>query len=121
MWRYDNKFGAYSNYLELYQYWRGMSDQYGDRFYLNGVGTGYFVTVKTIVNLGSDTSDGRVRVFLNGSLKLDRNFRFLGGGQSWKLNRWVHSTFYGGNDGNWAPTVGTSLMLDNMRVANYEF
>jgi hypothetical protein len=73
------------------------------------------------VNLGTSTSDGRLKVWVDGVQKIDRGFRYLASGANWKLNGMLFHTFYGGNEASWAPTANTYLMLDNDRVNSVAF
>jgi hypothetical protein len=107
--------------LELYQYWRNQAGSCGDQFYLQGCEAGRWYTIKMRVNLGSSTTDGNVKVWVNGVEKLNRNFRYLASGASWKLNGMMFHSFMGGNTSSWAPNADTYLMIDNYRVDDNAF
>ncbi len=112
---------ATGGYIELYHYWRNQAGTYGDQLYLQNVEAGHWYTVKMRVNLGTSTSDGRLKVWVDGVQKIDRGFRYLASGANWKLNGMLFHTFYGGNEASWAPTANTYLMLDNDRVNSVAF
>jgi hypothetical protein len=111
-----------SPYLELYLYWRGQSGTYGDSIVLQtGITTNTWYTLKQRVRLGTTSSDGNVTVWINGAQKLNRNFRFLASGKTWKLNGIMHHAFMGGGDSSWAPTADRYLILDNFKVNSTAF
>jgi hypothetical protein len=122
MWRKDpTRSTPNGGYIELYHYWRNQAGTYGDQLYLQDVVAGRWYTIKIRVNLGTSTSDGRLKVWVDGVSKIDRAFRYLASGASWKLNGTMFHMFYGGNDSSWAPTADTYLMLDNFRVNSVAF
>ncbi len=117
MWRRDSRFSAEpQNYLELYLYWRHQTEKYGDRFFAQCVEAGRTYRIKLRVDLGTPDADGAVRLWIDGELRVDRAFRFLGPGQSWKLTQYMHNVFYGGNDATWAPTRDQHLLLGPVHV-----
>ena len=117
MWRRDTRFSrAPQDYLELYLYWRNQSDKYGDRFFAQTVEAGHAYRVKLRVDLGTPDTDGAVRIWIDGILRVERSFRFLGPGQDWKLTQYMHDVFYGGSDATWAPEHDQTLLLGPVRV-----
>jgi hypothetical protein len=109
-------------YLELYHYWRNQTTSCGESYVLQtGITTNTWYTIKVRVNLGTTTSDGYVKCWVNGVEKTSRSFRYLGSGQSWKLNGLMFHSFMGGNDSSWAPTADTYLMIDNFKVDDNQF
>ena len=122
MWRRDPRFSPEpQDYLELYLYWRNQSGKYGDRFFAQAVEAGRTYRLKLRVDLGSPDADGAVRVWIDGVLRVDRAFRFLGPGQAWKLTHYMHEVFYGGNDPTWAPVRDQHLRLGPVRVDTRPF
>jgi hypothetical protein len=108
-------------YLELYQYWRNQTGDCGEQVYLQDVQAGVWYTIKIKVNLGSSTADGNVKVWVNGTQKLSKNYRYLASGQSWKLNGMMFHSFMGGNTSSWAPTEDRYLIIDNYKVDDNAF
>jgi hypothetical protein len=122
MWRHDTQFSREPrNYLELYLYWRNQSEKYGDRFFAQAVEAGRTYRLKLQVDLGTPDADGAVRLWIDGVLRVERSFRFLGPGQDWKLTQYMHNEFYGGNDPTWAPTRDQHLLLGPVRVDTRPF
>lgn len=118
MWRRDTRFSAEPrNYLELYLYWPMQSEKYGDRFFVQEVEAGQTYTIKLQVELGTPETDGTVRMWIDGALRLERRFRFLQPGQDWKLTQYMHNVFYGGNDPTWAPARDQHLLLGPVHVS----
>ncbi|MGL4632773.1 MAG: polysaccharide lyase [Leadbetterella sp.] len=108
-------------YLELYHYWRGQTTSCGESYYLQGVTTGQWYTIKIRVNLGTTSSNGYTKVWVNGVEKKNISKRYLGSGQSWKLNGTMFHMFMGGNASSWAPNSDRYLMLDNVKVDDNQF
>lgn len=122
MWRRDSRFSPKpQSYLELYLYWQNQTDKYGDRFFAQAVEAGHTYRIKLRVELGTPETDGQVRLWIDGSLRLTRSVRFLAPGQDWKLSRYMHNVFYGGNDATWAPAHDTHLLLGPVRLDAKEF
>jgi hypothetical protein len=103
-------------YLEFYHYWRNQSSQYGERIPLQKVAVGQWYTIKMRISVGTSTSDGRARVWINNVLRYDQNFRYVKPNDSWKLNGIMFHLFYGGNTPEWAPNADTYLILDNFKL-----
>jgi hypothetical protein len=117
MWRRDRRFSAEPrDYLELYLYWSLQSEKYGDRFFVQEVAAGRTYDIRLQVELGTPETDGHVRIWIDGVLRLERAFRFLQPGQEWKLTQYMHNVFYGGNDASWAPLRDQHLLLGPVRV-----
>jgi hypothetical protein len=109
-------------YLELYHYWRNQPNSCGESYVLQtGINTNTWYNIKIRVNLGTTTTDGYVKCWVNGVEKTSRQFRYLASGQSWKLNGLMFHSFMGGNDQSWAPTADTYLMIDNFKVDDNQF
>ena len=122
MWRRDKRFSAQpQNYLELYLYWRNQPEKYGDRFFVQQVEAGHTYRIKLSVELGTPEADGRVRLWIDGALRLTQSFRFLAPGQDWKLTQYMHDVFYGGDGPGWAPARDQHLLLGPVRVDSREF
>lgn len=122
MWRRDARFSPEpQTYLELYLYWPSQTEKYGDRFFVQGVEAGQTYTIKLQVELGTPESDGAVRIWIDGTLRLEQNFRFLQPGQDWKLTQYMHNVFYGGNDPTWAPARDQHLLLGPVHVSARPF
>ena len=122
MWRRDNRFSPETqNYLELYLYWRNQSEKYGDRFFVQGVEAGHTYRIKLQVELGTPDRDGTVRIWIDGTLRFEKPFRFLASGQEWKLTQYMHNVFYGGNDPTWAPARDQHLLLGPVKVSATPF
>ncbi len=122
MWRRDNRFSTeIQNYLELYLYWTTQTEKYGDRFFVQGVEAGKTYTMKLQVVLGTPDTDGTVRMWIDGALRLEKHFRFLQPGQDWKLSQYMHNVFYGGNDPTWAPARDQHLLLGPVHVSAKPF
>jgi len=117
MWRRDNRFSAeIQNYLELYLYWPKQSEKYGDRFFVQQVEAGRTYLIKLQVELGTPETDGTVRIWIDGTLRLEKKLRLLQPGQNWKLTHYMHDVFYGGNDSTWAPVHDQHLLLGPVKV-----
>jgi len=123
MWRRDDRFspGRVQNYLELYLYWRGQTETYGDRTFAQIVEPGRTYRLTLRIELGTPETDGTVRLWIDGALRVERSVRFLGPGQSWKLSQYMHNVFYGGNDPTWAPAHDQHLLLGPVRVDTQPF
>jgi hypothetical protein len=123
MFRRDPKHntGSTGGYIELYQYWQGQASTYGDSVFLQNVNAGSWYIIKQRVQLGTSTSDGRIRVWVNGTKKIDKNYRYLKSGQTWKINGIMQHVFCGGNTSAWGPVSDRYLMLDNMKVSKTVF
>ncbi len=117
MWRRDARFSEQPKaYLELYLYWRDQTEKYGDRFFAQEVEAGRTYALKLEVTLGTPERDGRVRLWVDDAVRIDRPFRFLGPGQTWKLSQYMHNVFYGGNDPSWAPLNDQFLLLGPVEI-----
>ena len=117
MWRRDTRFSDEpQNYLELYLYWPGQTEKYGDRFFAQAIAADRSYHLKLRVDLGSSDTDGSVKLWIDDKLQIDRPFRFLTPGQDWKLTQYMHHVFYGGNDSTWAPARHQRLLLGPVRV-----
>jgi len=122
MWRRDSRFSKESqNYLELYLYWRQQTEKYGDRFFAQTVEAGRTYRITLRVDLGTPQTDGAVRLWIDGALRVERAFRFLAPGQDWKLTHYMHNVFYGGNDPTWAPARDQHLLLGPVEVDTQPF
>ena len=122
MWRRDSRFSPKpQTYLELYLYWRNQTEKYGDRFFAQQVEAGRTYRIKLRVELGTPDTDGRVRLWIDDTLRLTQSVRFLAPGQDWKLSHYMHDVFYGGNDATWAPARDQHLLLGPVRVDPREF
>lgn len=122
MWRRDTRFSAAPrSYLELYLYWRQQTEKYGDRFFVQEVEAGRTYRIKLRVELGTPAKDGAVRMWIDGALRLEKSFRFLGPGQTWQLTQYMHNVFYGGNDRTWAPARAQRLLLGPVKVDTRPF
>lgn len=108
-------------YLELYHYWRGQKGIYGDQLYLQNCESGNWYTIKMRVNIGSSNTDGNLKVWMNGTEKINKSFRYLANDANWKLKGVMFHSFYGGNTEEWAPSDDTYLILDNIKVDDDAF
>jgi hypothetical protein len=122
MWRRDKRFSSeVQNYLELYLYWPKQSEKYGDRFFVQKVEAGHKYLIKLQVDLGTPDTDGTIRMWIDGALRLEKKFRLLQPGQDWKLTQYMHNVFYGGNDATWAPAHDQHLLLGPVKVSATPF
>jgi hypothetical protein len=122
MWRRDTRFSRTpQNYFELYLYWRNQAEKYGDRFFAQTVEAGRTYRLKLRVDLGTPDTDGAVRLWIDGVLRVERPFRFLGPGQDWALTHYMHDVFYGGSNATWTPVHDQYLLLGPVRVDTRPF
>jgi hypothetical protein len=119
MFRRDPK--QKGNYIELYHYWRNQTGKYGDQLFLQNVNSGVWYTLKIRVNLGTDTTDGKLQVWVDGKEKINKAIRYLAPQADWKMNGMLFHTFMGGNEPFWAPDADTHLMIDDIRVDDKQF
>jgi hypothetical protein len=122
MWRRDTRFSREpQNYLELYLYWRRQSGKFGDRFFAQTVEAGRTYRLKLRVDLGTPEIDGAARLWIDGVLRVERSCRFRGPDQDWKLTRYLHDEFYGGDDPTWAPLRDQHLLLGAVQIDTRPF
>jgi hypothetical protein len=108
-------------YIELYQYWRGQKGTYADQVFLQTVTTGTWYKIKQRIRLGTQTSPGRIQIWVNDVPRCDKYYQYLSAGKTWRINGVMQHVFMGGDKPEWAPTKDTYLILDNQRVDTVAF
>lgn len=106
----------------LYLYHMDKPHTYGEDMQLTtGSGDVYFqkgqwyqIIERVKINTGNNY-DGEVQVWINGEQALLRtNIRFVNNGD--QVDTLYFSTFHGGNDASWAPSVDCHVWYDDMRI-----
>jgi hypothetical protein len=128
MWRKELKrnstTSANGGYLELYQYWKDQKTVdpggCGGRFILQNCEAGQWYTIKIRVNLGSSTTNGFTKVWVNGVERHNKPYRFIDS-KDWNIDGMMWHAFYGGNDSTWAPTQDRYFIIDNYKADDNAF
>ena len=115
MW--DNK-GS----LSLYLYHLDQKTDYGDRFQLKAKAIpGQWLTLSQVVQVNTPgQADGRIRVWVNEKLSLDRKGLRLRGRVKPEValvDQFLFSTFHGGSTKDWAPRRDSHARFDDFHVA----
>lgn len=124
MWR---KNGA----LEQYVYFVDQSGKYGDSFKWNlsekiptkklTTNQWHELTTKITLNSvsieGQGDKNGRIQSWFNGELVLDIDTLRLRSFASQQIDQLYISTFYGGHDPSWGPSVESFIRFDNFLVS----
>ena len=111
MWREEGRLIAYPYHL-------GQAGDCGDVVELGcSAQVGEWIRMTQFVRVnGADASDGILRVWVNGDLKLDRrDFEFRTGDAA-PVNRFLFSTFFGGSTLEWAPSIDCRAKFDDFRI-----
>ena len=118
MWR-GNKDGTANLVLYSYAADRTQNLPYGDDYPLSGfdVPTGQWIdlTMEVTVNSTSSASDGSVRVWADGVLRLQRdNIQWQSTGSDPAVQALSYASFYGGNSSAWSPGQTTYVQFKNV-------
>ncbi len=113
MWR-GNKDGTAKMVAYSYAADRGQHLPYGDDYPFEGfeipVGEWFDITLEVKTNSSTGVSDGSLRAWTNGQLRLHReNIGWQTSGSQPAVQKLVFTTFYGGNDTSWAPSHTTYI------------
>lgn len=60
-------------------------------------------------------------MWIDGALRPEKSFRFLGPGQTWQLTQYMHNVFYGGNDRTVGLARAQRLLLGPVKVDTRPF
>lgn len=108
-----------TNNAILYLYYLDQTSIYGDNVSTNQViekDKWYRLTQEIVVN-DPDQYNASIRVWLNGRLVIEKkNFR-LRIAPNGLIDSFYFSTFFGGNDASWAPTVDCKAYFDDIVVS----
>ncbi len=109
MWR-GNKDGTAHLAVYAYSSDRTQNLPYGDDYPLQEfqipVGEWFTITMEVTANSNTGASDGRVRVWADDVLKLQReNIHWQARGAEPTVDRIMYATFHGGNSVKWAPST----------------
>jgi len=115
MWSDGGKLGLYLYHLD-------QKTQYGDRFPLQDKATpGQWLTLSQIVQVNTPgKADGRIRVWLNEKLALDRKGLRLRGKVEPEValvDQFMFSTFHGGSTRKWAPVRDCHARFDDFLIS----
>lgn len=107
MWR-GNKDGTARMALYAYSSDRHQNMPYGDDYplqdFLIPVGEWFTVTMALTANSNTGAADGRVRIWVNDVLKLQRdNIHWQAAGATPMVDHLMYATFHGGNSWEWSP------------------
>ena len=113
MWR-GNRDGTARIVTYSYAADRGQHLPYGDDYPLEGfeipIGEWFDITLEVKTNSSTSASDGSLRAWANGQLRLQRdNIAWQTSGSQPAIQKLVFTTFYGGNDSTWAPSHTTYI------------
>jgi len=125
----DNGFSARFMWWEdgkciLYLYEMDKTDPCGDKYTLQSSGADFYfekgqwynIIERVKINTG-DNHDGEVEVWINEEPAiLLTGIRFVNNGN--KVDHLYFSTFHGGNDADWAPSVDCHIWFDNIVIAH---
>ena len=112
MWRAD---GVY----ELYLYWSGQSDKYGDMIRPGcDFKKGVWHNLKQYISLNTPGQEnGAIKLWFDGEEIYSRqNFKFRLKEASWQIDYFLFSTFYGGNSMDWAPENDNFIKFTDFRI-----
>jgi hypothetical protein len=120
MWRVDGK-------IVNYMYHADQPTKYGEEFNWDDAADGQVylqkgkwnsLEMRYVMNTPG-AYDGRLQAWLNGRLVLDRADIMYRkpGGEDVDIDRLLFSTFYGGNDENWAPSTDQYIYFDNFIIS----
>lgn len=105
----------------LYIYHQDRNAACGDNFWPNRDftfqrGRWYRVEIFVKVNSGVGTEDGTAQLYIDGELLVDAQNLNLSGNNNVKIDQFLFSTFYGGNDPSWSSSQKTYAYFDNFTV-----
>ena len=115
MWRDSGR-------MVQYLYHQDRTGPCGEDVAANGItlqpGRWYDVSLYVKVNSSAGARDGEIRMYLDGREVARRTGLRLRGvsGNSGLIERFLFSSFYGGNDSSWAPSTTTYAYFDNFAI-----
>lgn len=104
--------------MVVYLYHMDQPGVYGENVPLHqAFATGQWYRLKQYVKVNSpEKSDGVLRVWIDGTLALDRNdIRYRTGAQA-PVDKFYFSTFHGGDTSDWAPQNNGSVYFDDFSI-----
>mgnify|MGYP004340948019 CR=1 FL=1 len=115
MWDEDGKLGLYLYHLD-------QKTKYGERFPLKATAaTGKWIKLSQAVQVNAPgKSDGRIQVWIDGQLALDRKGLRLRGKVKPEValvDQFMFSTFHGGSTRKWAPTRDSHARFDDFLIS----
>ena len=115
MWSEGGKLG-------LYLYHPDQKTKYGDRLQLRAKATpGQWLKLRQAVQVNApDKADGRIQVWIDDKLALDRKGLRLRGKVKPEValvDQFLFSTFHGGSTKNWAPTRNSHARFDDFLIS----
>lgn len=120
MWRSGGR-------LVLYAYHHDRPTKYGEDFVLKEADgkdwvapIGQWFTIRQRLKMNSSGSawDGEAEVWIDGKQKLLKKGLRWRKSTSYSADRFLYSSFYGGNDSTWAPSKTTYARFDTFKVAS---
>jgi len=115
MWDEDGKLGLYLYHLD-------QKTKYGERFPLKATAApGKWIKLSQAVQVNAPgKSDGRIQVWIDGQLALDRKGLRLRGKVKPEValvDQFMFSTFHGGSTRKWAPTRDSHARFDDFLIS----
>lgn len=75
------------------------------------------VTLNTVTNEGLGEKDGKIKSWFDGELALDLDTLRLRDFAEQRIDIFYLSTFHGGSDNTWSPTIDNYIRFDNFKVS----
>ena len=120
MWREDGT-------MSVYAYHQDRRGKWGEDFFLveaDGrrwqapVGQWFTITERIKMNTTGETYDGEVEVWIDSVQRLRQTGLRWRKNTSYTADAFLYSSFYGGSDASWAPSVTTYAFFDDFKVAS---
>jgi len=114
MWREEGK-------PVLYVYHQDRLSRCGDDFVAKEnfnfeKGNSYKIDIYIKMNSDTRERDGTVALYINGMLAVHQESLMLSKNRNIKIDSFLYSSFYGGNDPSWSPDSSTVAYFDNFVV-----
>ncbi|MFW6016477.1 MAG: polysaccharide lyase, partial [bacterium] len=112
MWRNEGEY-------ELYLYWSGQSDKYGDMIRPNKYfEKGVWHTLKQYISLNiPGENNGIIELWLDDKKIYARDdLKFRLAKANWQIDYFLFSTFYGGNTKEWAPEKNNYIRFSDFKI-----
>lgn len=103
----------------LYLYWLEKTNTFGEEILLGKTfSKGVWHTLKQRIKLNTPgASDGIIQVWFNGKIVYFRtNYKFRNYGDTWKIDNFYFSSFFGGNAPLWSAVKDEYIYFDNFRI-----
>jgi hypothetical protein len=98
--------------------WKTMKEHFDDRMYLK---PGTWHTLKTYIKMNTlGKEDGKIISWLDGVESVNLNLKFRND-ESFGIDRFKFTTFFGGNDDTWAPAKDEIMYFKDFKFSSSQF